>query len=205
MVSNEIRSEVWLELWDSIRLNRYYASLHRRYTNAYRLMSILVLLSGSGAAAAIANLLPSRLALPLSLAVVAVSAFMALYNLASMAAIAHAVSLDCQQLESRLRRLLRTADTDGTEKSVQDRLDEIKSDIISTTASAGIAGITQSDKLNVQATQKPRPCSKPRPAMHKKGITASGTPSRPRHATPPKEKPRPNRASEPDTTPDRKK
>lgn len=154
MVSDDTRSEIWLELWDSIRLSRYYEALHRRYTRRYRWLSIAVLLGGSGAVASLADVLPSWLALPASLAVVFISAFMALYNLASMAGVAHTVSLDCQQLESRLRRLLDTADTDGTEKYVRDRLEEIKADIISTTGSAGVAGITHDEKLNVKAAKQ---------------------------------------------------
>ena len=154
MVSDDTRSEIWLELWDSVRLSRYYETLHRRYTRRYRWLSIVVLLSGSGAAASIADFLPEWFGLLASLAVVFISAFMALYNLASMAGVAHTVSLDCQQLESRLRRLLETADTDGTEKYVRDRLEDIKADIISTTGAAGVAGITHDDKLNVKAAQQ---------------------------------------------------
>ena len=81
---------------------------------------------------------------------------MALYNLASMAATAHTVSLDCQQLEARLRRLLETADSDGTEKYVRDRLDDIKADMISAPGSAGIAGITHDEKLNLKAAEEAR-------------------------------------------------
>lgn len=149
MVSDQIRNEVWQDFLDVTRLVRYYAALSDRYKRNYDIVRVLLFVAATSGIAAFLDALPSIAQLISGVGIAVIIAWDFVSDYGRKAAVLHAISLQCGELENEWRDLWRSVD-DGTianEEAVKKNR-QLCQRITNLTGNAGYADIREDHKLN---------------------------------------------------------
>ncbi len=149
MVSDQVRNDVWYCLLDVARLVRYYAALSDRYKRNYKIVRVLLFAAATSGIAAFLDALPpiAQLISGGGIAVIIVWDMVSDYG--RKAAILHAISLQCGDLEDDCHDLWRNIDnaTITNEEAIH-RSRQLDRRITNVTSGAGYADIPEDKKLN---------------------------------------------------------
>ena len=149
MVSNQVRNEVWQNLLDIARLDRYYAALSDRYKRNHTIVRICLLAAATSGIAAFLDALPpiAQLISGGGIAVIIVWDMVSDYG--RKAAILHAISLQCGDLENEWAELwIRVNEATITNEETILRNRQLIQRITAVTGGAGYADIREDQKLN---------------------------------------------------------
>lgn len=149
MVSEQLRNDVWLNWWDAARLSRYYDTVGDRFQRWHKALMLLILVCGTGSATYLLDLLPKDFQPYLGLALAVLSIWAMVGNYARKAAIAHAISIECSELEDKWRGLAEIIDSEDLDNSyVRSKVETLQSRIDLVSGRAQGAGIGTDTKLN---------------------------------------------------------
>lgn len=157
MVSEQLRNDVWLDWWDAARLTRYYDTVGDRLQRWHKSLMVLILVCGTGSATYLLDLLPRDFQPYLGLALAVLSIWAMVGNYARKAAIAHAISIECSQLEDEWRGLMEVIDADDVDNIyVRSEMEKWQNRIDLVTGRAQVAGIGTNAKLNEKKAEEAR-------------------------------------------------
>ena len=158
MASPRTRSEVWQGYIDAERLGRYYFRLAERYESKSKWIQFALAFAALGGLARLVGLFPENWAWLGDLGTSAVIAFV-IFNLMAgysrKAAVLHAISLRCADLERQWRALWNTVDVEGVDEwEIMQRTHELEATLLEITTASTHAGVKQDPKLNERAAEE---------------------------------------------------
>ena len=149
MVTNQTRNTVWISLFHIERLVRYYETLADRHSRKQAVLRIILLLAALSGIATFLDLLPPMLQVAMSAMLAACVAADYVLRYAEKAATLHAISRECSRLATDGKALWSDMEFIADEECRQrnTRLSQVLDEV---TAWAGIVGVQEDAKLNVQ-------------------------------------------------------
>ena len=118
---------------------------------------VSILVCGTGSATYLLDLLPKDFQPYLGLALAALSIWAIVGNYARKAAIAHAISIECSELEDKWRGLMEVIDSEDVDNSwVRSEMERFQNRIDLVTGRAQVAGIATDTKLNEAKAEEAR-------------------------------------------------
>ena len=149
MVSDQIRNEVWQNLLDVARLVRYYAALSDIYKRNYNIVRVLLFAVATSGVAAFLDVLPPIAQLISGGGIAVIIVWDVVSDYGKKAAILHAISLQCGELEDDCHELWRSVDNGAiTNEDTILRIRQLERRMTSITGVAGYAYIREDQKLN---------------------------------------------------------
>ena len=154
MVTDQVRSIVWQEYLDAARLVRYYEALSDKYRRNHFIVRFLLLAAAASGIAALLEILPAiaQLIATAFVALIVVWDFVSDY--ARKAAILHAISTECSELETEWQELWTEINEDeiGTAEVLWKNR-RLSRRIFGVTSWAGVADIRENQKLNEKCAE----------------------------------------------------
>ncbi len=154
MVTDQVRSIVWQEYLDAARLVRYYEALSDKYRRNHFIVRFLLLAAAASGIAALLEILPAiaQLIATAFVALIVVWDFVSDY--ARKAAILHAISIECSELETEWQELWTEINEDeiGTAEVLWKNR-RLSRRILGVTSWAGVADIRENQKLNEKCAE----------------------------------------------------
>ena len=155
MVSDTTRNAVWQELLDAARLVRYYTNLADRYLKKRRTMQFLLIAAAASGIAGLLGPLPEFISRAAAAAVAILVVWDVFGDYARKAAVLHAISIECNRIESLWHALwleidrsdLEDADVLGQCKTLGQSLNDV-------TGRAGLVGVEVDAELNVSCAEE---------------------------------------------------
>ncbi len=154
MVTDQVRSIVWQEYLDAARLVRYYEALSDKYRRNHFIVRFLLLAAAAGGIAALLELLPAiaQLIATAFVALIVVWDFVSDY--ARKAAVLHAISIECSELETDWQELWTEINEDEISTAeVLWKKSRLSRRILGVTSWAGVADIRENQKLNEKCAE----------------------------------------------------
>ena len=149
MVSDQVRNEVWLRLLDIARLVRYYAVLSDRYRRNYTIIRFLLYAAAASGIAAFLDVLPPIAQLISGGVIALIITWDFVSDYGRKAAVLHAISLQCGELENEWQELWMDVDNGTmTNEEVIERNRQLIQRMTSVTGGVGYADIPEDQKLN---------------------------------------------------------
>ena len=149
MVSETTRNEVWQELLDAARLLRYYETLSDRHRRKHRIIQVLLMAAATSGIATVLDLMPgfTQQIAGAAVAILVVWDFNGDY--ARKAAVLHAISIECNRLESRWHKLWLEIDRpDLDDADALHQCEILGQRLLDITSQAGPAGVEIDAELN---------------------------------------------------------
>ena len=149
------RSDVWHELLDTARHARYYHSLSSRYMIFYRGLRTLLLFAATGSVGTLLNLIPPQAQEIIAGTLGVIAAFELFANFGSKHATLRQAALECEQIETRLRRLWSDANLpDAVDSTIRKKLAFLQNRRQETISRADRANVRENRKLNRKSAAK---------------------------------------------------
>ncbi len=147
MVTEQTRNAIWQELLDVARLVRYYEALSDRHRRNHKIVRFLLLAAAAGGIATLLDLLPAIAQLIAGGLVALLVAWDFASDYAKKAAVLHAISLECSDLEREWRDLWLKLETIGDAEAHQENT-RLSQRISHVTGWAGQVDVREDRKLN---------------------------------------------------------
>ena len=149
MVSPRTRNRVWQELFDQVRLVRYYEALADRYRKQHSVVSFLLVAAAGGAIGGFLDLLPQLVQLIANGLIPLLVFWDFVLAPAKKAAVLHTISTECSRLEIEFKELWdETDDTEASDDEIRPKLSQLEHRVLEVTSRAGDASIPERPKLN---------------------------------------------------------
>ena len=154
MVPDQVRSIVWQAYLDVARLVRYYEALSDKYRRNHFMVRFLLLAAAASGIAALLELLPAIAQLFATALVALIVPWDFVSDYARKAAVLHAISIECSELESEWQELwTRVNEDEMSTVAVLHENNRLSRRILGVTSRAGVADIREDQKLNEKCAE----------------------------------------------------
>lgn len=147
MVTDHTRNDVWQGLLDIARLVKYYEKLSDRHRHNHFRLRLLLLIAATGGIAALFELLPDFIQTLAGVLVAVLVALDFVTDYAKKAAVLHAISIECSELQTEWEYLWGNLENLGDTEARENHAG-LSRRLVNVTGAAGHADIREDRKLN---------------------------------------------------------